>query len=342
MNPHVTLDAATVAANARAWRDFAGVPLWAVVKGDGYGWGMGAIVAAVDGISAGFCVSDEDELRELRRHTAAPAILLGAVPAERLAAVLHLDATPTIRTREEMELVREVARSRGRRPCFRIGLRAAAAWSGLSLAEIGILAADLAGADADVEVWSHVTGQEQRSEQLRRFDDALRIVRAAGAQISSSDVASTFTLAAEGALGTGRVRVGIGLFGATGGARVPGVRCALRVAAPLVRAERLAEETRAGYGSLTLSAGETIAIVRCGYADGLPRSLAGSNDMLSIGMQYLTLRIPGERAVPPVLSLIDEHTDLDALAAEAGLLPHEIVMGFGRTACARASVRPSR
>jgi len=341
MHPQVTLDAATLEANARAWQAFAGVPVWAVVKGDGYGWGIGRIVAAVGGVSAGFCVSDEDELRELRRYTAAPAILLGAVPPERLAAVLNLDATPTIGTREELELVREVARSRGRRPCFRIGLRAAAAWSGLSLSEIGLLAADLACADADVEVWSHVTDRERRSEQIQRFEDALRIVRAAGARISSTDVASTFTLASEGARGT-RVRVGIGLFGATGGPRIPGVRCALRVAAPVVRAERLAEDMRAGYGSLTLSAGETIAVVRCGYADGLPRSLAGSRSMLSIGMQYLTLHLPGEQTLPPALSLIDEATDLDALATEAGLLPHEIVMGFGNSACARASTRPSR
>jgi len=342
MYPRVTLDAAAVAANARAWQEFAGVPLWAVVKGDGYGWGIGRIVAAVDGVSAGFCVADEDELRELRRHTAAPAILLGAVPVERLAAVLHLDATPTIGTREELELVREAARSRGRRPCFRIGLRAAAAWSGLSLSEIGLLAADLACADADVEVWSHVTDWERRSEQLQRFEDALRSVQAAGARISSSDVASTFTLATEGARGTSRVRIGIGLFGATGGRRIPGVRCALRVEAPLVRAERLAEDTRVGYGSLTLSAGETIAVVRCGYADGLPRSLTGSKNMLSIGMQYLTLHISGEQTIPPMLSLIDEHTDLDVLATEAGLLPHEIVIGFGKSACARASARPSR
>ncbi|MHB8146859.1 MAG: alanine racemase [Vulcanimicrobiaceae bacterium] len=342
MQPQIALDEAIVGANARAWREFAGVPLWAVVKGDGYGWGVGRIVRAVGDVSAGFFVSDEEELRELRRHTAAPTILLGAVPAERLAAVLQLDATPTISTHAELDFVREAARSRGRRPCFRIGLRPAAAWGGVSLSEMRVLAAYLAQDDADVEVWSHVTDWEHRAEQLEQFEEALRIVRAAGARVCSSDIASTFTLAAEGARGTTRVRVGIGLFGATGGQSVPGVRCALRVDAPLVRTERLAEEMRIGYGSRTLSAGETIAVARCGYADGLPRSLAGWKNMLSVGMQYLTLHVANARTLSSPVSLLDEHTDLDALAAGAGLLPHEIVTRFGNSACARAAAHPSR
>ena len=54
MQPDLSLDTAILAANARAWRAFAGVPLYAVVKGDGYGWGTGRVVRALEGIAEGY------------------------------------------------------------------------------------------------------------------------------------------------------------------------------------------------------------------------------------------------------------------------------------------------
>jgi alanine racemase len=85
-----------------------------------------------------------------------------------------------------------------------------------------------------------------------------------------------------------------------------------------------------------LRMGETIAMARCGYADGLPKGVAGTDDILSVGMQYVTARL---RAIDGVaqeaLVLLDRSSDLDAFAARAGCLPHEIVTSFGN--CARAN-----
>jgi alanine racemase len=85
--------------------------------------------------------------------------------------------------------------------------------------------------------------------------------------------------------------------------------------------------------------GETIATARCGYADGLPKALAGADDILSVGMQYVTVRASRLDASGTQLILLDGEADLDAFAARCGLLPHEIVTAFGnRARCGGVSV----
>jgi alanine racemase len=173
---------------------------------------------------------------------------------------------------------------------------------------------------------------------METFQAAVRTFEAARVHIESRDIQSTFPLAADGTLGDS-IRVGIGLFGATGGFSVPGVRCALRVSARVVRIERHSAGTRLGYGGTMLRDGETIATARCGYADGLPKALAGADDILSVGMQYVTVRASRLDASGTQLILLDGEADLDAFAARCGLLPHEIVTAFGnRARCGGVSV----
>jgi alanine racemase len=87
-----------------------------------------------------------------------------------------------------------------------------------------------------------------------------------------------------------------------------------------------------GYGGTMLRMGESIAMARCGYADGLPKSIAGADDILSVGMQYATVRASRLDPESGELVLLDSETDLDGFAARCGRLPHEIVTGFGNRA----------
>lgn len=331
MEPELSLDLSVVAANARAWRRFAGLPLYAVVKGDGYGWGFGRLVRALEGAADGFCVADAAELREVRKFTQAPVIVLGAVEPDQLAQTYRLGAQPTIGTVTELEIARHVFAELGEPLRVRVGVRPAAAWSGLSLEEVRTFAPALAQAGARVQVWTHYTDFESRLAQRSTLERALEFMRLAGVQVDGSDALSTFPLAADGALGT-LVRVGVGLFGATGGFPVPGVRCALTVIAPVVRMERHGAGTRVGYGGTMLADGETVATARCGYADGLPKGLEGADDILSVGMQYVTARASRVDASGGQLVLLDGEADLDAFAARCARLPHEIVTGFGNRA----------
>jgi alanine racemase len=334
MRPDISLDTTVVRQNALAWRDFTGVPLRAVIKGDGYGWGFARLIRACEGIAEAFCVADADELRLVRRHTDAPVIILGSVEPDRLAEVVHNNGVPSISTTTELAIVRDILAQDGRPFRVRVGLRAAAAWSGLSLREWATFAPALAQAGAEVELWTHVTDFNARAEQAQNFHEAMRAAEAAGVRLAGTDIASTVPAAVDGPQGTS-VRIGVGLFGATGGPAVPGVSCALSVIAPVVRIERHSPGTRLGYGGTMLRMAESIATARCGYADGLPNTLAGADDILSVGMQYVTARASRLDSTASELVLLDRSSNLDAFAAQCGRLPHEIVTAFGN--CARAN-----
>lgn len=334
MQPELSLSLDTVTENARAWRAHAGGALYAVVKGDGYRWGVGRMVRALESVADAYCVADAQELGELRRHTQKRAIILGSVQPGELADVLRWNATPTIGSVTEFEITRTVLEQLGVPLRVRIGIRPAAGFSGLSSEELRGFAPGLAAARAEVELWTHVTDWDRRTEQTQTFENAVRFLLEIGARVVSTDIASTFPLAADGPHGNA-VRVGVGLFGATGGPKVSGVRCALRVIAPVVRVERHSPGTRLGYGGTMLRMGETIATARCGYADGLPKDLAGTDDILSVGMQYVTARASRLDDTASELVLLDGSSDLDMFASNSGRLPHEIVTSFGN--CARAS-----
>jgi alanine racemase len=334
MRPDLSLDTSILRQNAQAWRDFTGVPLRAVIKGDGYGWGFARLIHACEGIAEAFCVADADELRVVRRYTGAPVIVLGGVEPDRLAEVLQSNALPSISTATELAIARDVLTQNGLPFRVRVGIRPAAAWSGLTLREWSTFAPALAHAGAEVELWTHVTDWNARAEQGQNLHEAVRTAQAAGVRLIGSDIASTMPAAADGAQGTS-VRIGVGLFGATGGVPVPGVSCALSVVAPVIRVERHSPGTRIGYGGTMLRMTESIATARCGYADGLPKTLAGADDILSVGMQYVTARASRLDSTASELVLLDRSSDLDAFAAQCGRLPHEIVTAFGN--CARAN-----
>jgi alanine racemase len=181
-----------------------------------------------------------------------------------------------------------------------------------------------------------VTDWENHANQAAHFRACVDALESAGVAVSGTDFASTLALAADGAQGGSAVRIGVGLFGASGGVAVPGLRCALRIRAPVTRVERVPAGSRMGYGARIAEDGEEIAIGRCGYADGLPKELAGSAGVLSIGMQYVTARASLLDASRSHLTLLDETSDLDAFAARAARLPHEIVTAFGNAASANA------
>lgn len=322
MHPVLTLDTSIVAANARAWQAYAGTPLYAVVKGNGYGWGIGTLARALDDVVEAFCVADEEELRALRAHTSKRAILFGSVPERDLEGILALNALPTMTSLDAFTIAYRCA-SR-----IRIGLQPATSWSGSSFDELRAFAPHLAALGNDVEMWTHLTDWDHRSEQHQRFEEAVRVLRDAGVRVVATDVASTTPLANDGPYGA-TMRVGVGLFGGTGGQDIPGVRCALQVSAPVIRIETLSEDARIGYGDELVPRGTEVAVARCGYADGLSREIAGSDDIVSVGMQYVSAYARRLNDTRTALTLLDATTSLDAFAKRAQRLPHEVVTAFG-------------
>lgn len=328
MHPRIEIDPETIASNLRAWRAFAGVPVRPVIKSDGYGWGAQTMIAATGAHCDAFCVADFEELLAARAFTGHALLLLSRIPASDLQAALDAGGVPTIETLEDVEACLAWQSSRSRTARVRIGILPAASWSGVNLQTLQMLAGPLSRSGFDLEIWTHVTDPALAGQQAGRVAEALQLLRAAGVAVSGSDVSSTFSLVQNSAGGSS-VRIGVGLYGATGGPAVKGVRCALRVSAPVTRCDYLKKGTRIGYGARELEQDGYVLTARCGYGDGLPKGLAGASDILSVGMQYVTLRTQSDTKPGTPVTLIDQTTNVDQIASAAGTGTHELVTALG-------------
>ena len=264
----------------------------------------------------------------MRAYTTHPIVLLNSVPLGDLQTALDAGAVPTIGTFEELARTTQWSARTGQKPRIRVGVLAAVGWSGIDLSTIEALAPDLAASGLDIEVWSHVPDLELTERLRSRLAQAVHTIRGSGGRVVGTDIASTYSLVRSGAMGE-TVRVGVGLFGSTGGGPLEGVRCAIRVEAPVVETRFVRAGAKVGYGQRQMGKDGDLLTIRCGYADGLPKGLASSSDILSIGMQYTVMHASGIPQGAGAVSLLEADSDLDAFAKKAGIGAHELVTGLG-------------
>lgn len=78
-----------------------------------------------------------------------------------------------------------------------------------------------------------------------------------------------------------------------------------------------------------------VAVLRGGFADGLPSSIQGKGDVLMVGMQYAAVDAGGLSRDADEFVWLSESSSLDEFAAVAGRPVHEVISGLGH-ASARA------
>jgi alanine racemase len=282
------------------------------------------VAREIDDVVESYVVADEAEFWALRMRTRRPIRLLAATAAADVAAICAHGGIPNITTAAALEAAGALALETNRPVTVRVGIVDVAGWAGIPARDAGAFAAQCARHRVQVELWTHLTSAERIAAAHAAFDAAVAAFIAAGVEISGSDRASTAWAAA--GRGEARVRVGAGLFGARLGTSVA-TACAIRVEASVV--EHFAPGTMrwAGYGDIPVPANRGVAILRCGYGDGLPKKLEGHDDILSIGMQYTT-RLMDNAA--NAHALIDENSDLDELSRCVGISPHELIVGLAQ------------
>jgi len=282
------VDAGAISRNAsrllRAAGD--GAQLCAVVKADGYGHGgVTAARATLAGGATWLAVALVEEGIALREAGIdAPILVLSEPPATAAAALLAADLTPTVYRPEFIEALIAAAPS---------GAGAVRVHVKLDTGMARVVQTHLARADEpDVPT----TG-----EQFERFADGLRAVRAAGLAPRLAHVANTAAtllhapawrdvLATHAAGATPLVRAGIGLYGLDAGPQVAaqahGLEPALRLVSAVSHVRELSAGTPVSYGHRWSAPTDGwLATVPIGYADGVPRPLTGSLDVLHAGVR---------------------------------------------------------
>jgi alanine racemase len=289
----------------------------AVVKANGYGFGLERIVAELDGTADGFVVSEIEGLRRVRALTDAPTAVLLDLGPEHALRVVALAGIPNVARRASLMAL--AARSDAATLTVRVGLRLAAGWSAIEMDEAVAFAGAIAGAGMRVELWTHLSSPASEMDDRERFSKFVAIFRETGAAVVGEDMESTFPAARADSHGT-TVRIGVGLFGAGG------LTCAIGVHAPIIERLRSDGTLRASYSADELPKGTDVMVVRCGYSNGFPRVTRPYRRVLSVGMQN---SIVLGHDVQEQFALLGPDDDLDELAGAAAILPHQIVTGLG-------------
>jgi alanine racemase len=154
-----------------------------------------------------------------------------------------------------------------------------------------------AQADGDVAVvglWSHMVYADAPTHptigaQVRVFEEAVTIARAAGLTDARRHLANSAATLALPDTWYDLVRPGVALYGLDpmgGDPRTYGLRPAMSVRATIALAKRVPAGAGVSYGHTYFTEQETtLALVPVGYADGIPRAAGNKAPVLAAGAQ---------------------------------------------------------
>jgi len=322
----VEVDLDAIVANARAVHAVVGTAVFAVVKADGYGHGAIAVARAlVDAkAAAGFCTSLVEEGVALREAgVAAPILVMGPSQVGGEAEIVAAGLTPVLSSREELAAFAHVARGpvdahlKIDTGMGRLGvavedapeLAVEAARTGIRI--VGLMT-HFASADTD----DPADPDSMTRLQLRRFAEVDRAVVAAGAPVRVRHAANSSAALLFPEARFDLVRTGIAIYGNGHFARDGVGRMGMRLVTAIAQVRHVPRGASVGYGATWHAPRDSrIAILPCGYADGLPRSASGHAQVAIRGK-----RVPLVGRVSMDIAAADVTDIPDAAVGDAAVL----------------------
>jgi alanine racemase len=323
----VEIDLAAIVANANEVRRIAGTTVYAVVKADAYGHGAVEVAKALaaSGAVGGFCTSLVEEGVALRdAGIEAPILVMGPSLVGGEDAMVGANLTPVISSHEELVALAYVARARPAPIEAHLKIDTGMGRLGIAMERAPELAVEASrNGIAIVGLMTHFANADTDDPadpdsltrlQLARFAEVERAVIAAGAPVHVRHAANSAAALLFPESRFDFVRTGIAIYG--NGHWADRGHMAMRLVTAIAQLRRIAKGDSVGYGATWTAARESrLAILPCGYADGLPRSASGHAEVAIRGKRVpLVGRISMDIAVADV-------TDVpDAQVADAAVL----------------------
>jgi alanine racemase len=289
----VEVDLSAIVENARAVRALAKTELYAVVKADAYGHGAAAVARALEQARAasGFCVSLVEEGVALREAgVALPILVMGPSQLGGEDEIVAHRLVPVVASDDEVDALAHVAARRGQRIDAHLKVDTGMSRLGVPVARAGevALACERAGIRV-VGLMTHFAcaddddpgdARSMTRAQLARFAEADRLVVAAGAPLHVRHVANSAGAMLFPEARLDLVRCGIALYGnghwASDAALPHARRQAMRLVTAIAQLRDVPAGATVGYGATWRAPRDSrVAVLPCGYADGLPRRASG-------------------------------------------------------------------
>lgn len=273
-------------------RQARGALLMAVVKANAYGHGATAIARAV--LAAGadrlgvVCVDEGEELR--RAGVSAPILIMGHTPLSQAERAVALSLTPTVASHQFAQALARHAVERGVTLAVHLKVETGLNRYGLPPKQLLPLAEamrHLPGLNVE-GLWTHfATGDETDKSYVQRQFGAFTAVADQLSWIRLRHVANTATVLDMPELSLDMVRVGIGIYGCYPSPQVDrrvSLRPVLSLKSRVARLRRLNPGESVSYGcTWTASRLSVVALVMCGYGDGLRRAVSNRGSVLIRG-----------------------------------------------------------
>jgi alanine racemase len=326
--------------------------VYAVVKANAYGHGAIAVArAAVEAGARGLAVVCVDEGEELRRaNVDAPVLVVGAVQESEAEAIVELRLTPTVTSMPLAIALSHHASERGVTQSIHIELESGLNRNGLAAREL-IALAEAARSLPNLEIeglYTHFAAAEEGDQTFTRAQHhALVEISRRLSWIPVRHCSASASLLLTPELRMDAVRAGLAVYGYHPAPELNGadLRPALSLKSRIARVIDVEPGTTVGYGrTWTARRPSRIALIMCGYADGLRRSLSNRGAVLVRGRRApITGRIamdmcmadvtdiegvaPGDEAVI-IGAQGDQRIDADEIAALADTISWEVLAGI--------------
>jgi alanine racemase len=287
------IDLDALAHNVRELKRAAGdALLMAVVKANAYGHGAVAVARAA--LAAGadrlgvICVDESEELR--RAGISAPILILGHTPSTQAQRIVELGVTPTVSSQRLALALARFAEEKGIVQPVHLKVETGLNRYGLPPEQLLPLAESLQEMTAlDVEgLFTHfATGDALDKSYVHSQFKLFREVADRLPWIRLRHVANTGTLLDLPEMALGMVRAGIGIYGCYPSIDVRRdipLRPVLSLKSRVCRLRRLEAGESVSYGcTWTATRSSIVALVMCGYGDGLRRCLSNRGSVLIRG-----------------------------------------------------------
>jgi alanine racemase len=333
----------------------------AVVKAQAYGMGAAAVAkAAVAAGARGAAVARISEARRLREAGFEdPILLLGGLDSADYADAIRLRLTPSLSDFATAEGVAAAAHAAGEISKVQVKVDTGMTRYGAPPEEaIAIVRAIGQLESLELEgFYTHFAAADDPDpffahQQLARFRAICQQLEAEGIALGIKHAANSAGTLRVPDAGLDTIRVGIGLAGAYATGWVPRVgslRSAVALKSRVVRFHTPAVGSSIGYGrTYKVFRPMRVALVACGYADGLPRACSNRGRVLIRGQRAPLVgtvsmdmamadvsHLPEVEAGDEVVVLGrqgDDEITLDEFAESAGIIPHELLVRLGSRA----------
>jgi alanine racemase len=354
---HLEVDLDQLAENYRAIDAFVGAArVMPILKANAYGHGLVEVARLLEGLEApGVAVAYlEEGLRLRERGLRLPILVLGGVVGEQIPRFLEHDLTLTASSVDKLRAIDACAATLGTRAKVHLKIDTGMERIGVHwYSAEALLEASLGCRHVEVEgIFTHFAGADEEDLsharlQLERFLEVLRFYERRSLPMPLRHAAGSGAIVQLPESHLDMVRPGILFYGASPAPSVPRlvpVRGALRWVTRVVFFKVVAPGNPVSYGSTWAPSVPTRAVtLPVGYGDGYPRALSGRAEVILRGERHPVVgRVCMDQLIVSIgwgtayngdeVVLLGRDGDLEItveeLAAWAGTIPHEILVGI--------------